>query len=427
MLRLLLTLLFAGVVALVGYGYYLQRYPKTKQYLVDKVVRTDIVEQVAVTGAAEPLERRLVQPDLPQGATVEELLVDYNTEVKKGQVLARLAGEEQQIAYDRAKIAVDTARSMKTAAEAGLESARQALVGAQAKEESARKTRTRLDSNPEAISNEVRDQSEIGLRGAKAMSLAAQSEIKRAESLNVQAEKGVENAQRLLRLAELQVKKTLVTSPIDGFVLNLDVRVGDIIGRPRLVLQPDAPAAPFELATPLDKMRAVVKLSEADYSRIKIGQKAIFTVEAYPDEKFTGTVTQIRNSPGGDRTATTYPTVIEFANRRDPKTNEWLVRPRATVSADIQVREVKGAVAVPNAALLFAPSRASPIEIPSLGDGEGVVWVKDPAGEPVPRKIKKGITNGNLTQILEGDVREGEAVITAEPVAESNGFQGLPL
>ena len=106
MLRLLLFLLVLGVAGLLGYGYYNQLFPKEKEYITEKVVRMDIVEQVAVSGAAEPLERRTVQADIPQGAVVEEIFVDYNSPVKKGQVLARLADEEQRLRFEQAKIGV---------------------------------------------------------------------------------------------------------------------------------------------------------------------------------------------------------------------------------------------------------------------------------------------------------------------------------
>src|SRR5215207_9731025 len=97
MLRLLLFLLVVGVVALLGHGYYNQLFPKEKEYFTEKVVKMDVVEQVAVSGAAEPLERRPVQVDMPQGAVVEEIYVDYNTPVKKDQPLAKLVGDEQRI------------------------------------------------------------------------------------------------------------------------------------------------------------------------------------------------------------------------------------------------------------------------------------------------------------------------------------------
>ena len=427
MLRLLLFLLVLGVAGLLGYGYYNQLFPKEKEYITEKVVRTDIVEQVAVSGAAEPLERRTVQADVPQGAVVEEILVDYNAPVKKGQILARLANEDQKLRLEQAKIGVASALEMKRAAEAGLESLESARQIAEAKEELAKRSQARAQTVEEGtLPTDTKANLETNLKMARTAVTAARSEISRGKSLKAQAEQNIENANRLLRLAEMQIEKTSLKSPIDGYVYNKDINIGDIIGRPKLVMM-EGGGAPFEIASPPDEMQAVVKLSEADYSRVRVGQGVTFTVEAYPEEKFTGAVTQIRNAPTSDRTATTYPTVIKFKNRRN-KQGEWMIRPRATVSADIRIREEKNVLAVPNAALLFAPSTRQIEPIPPVGDGEGIVWVNLGNGRLSPRKIKKGITNGVYTQISDGDLKDGEALVTAEPVKNGNGgFQGLPI
>jgi HlyD family secretion protein len=428
MLRLLLVLLIVGVVALLGHGYYNQLFPQEKEYLAEKVVKTDVVEQVAVSGAAEPLERRIVQADIPQGAVVEEIFVDYNSPVKKDQILAKLADEEQRLALDRAKIGVDTAVAMKRAADAGLETARSAARGARAKEEAAQKSRSRVEeTDPTIVSPDAKSNAELGVKATQAAVAAADAQILQTSATASSAEKAIENARKLLRLAELQIDKTRLKSPIDGFVYNMDIHVGDIVGRPKLVMMDGGSGAPFEIASPPDVMQAVVKLSEADYSRVRVGQSVSFTVEAYPEEKFSGEVTQIRNAPTNDRTATTYPTVIRFKNRKD-KHGEWMIRPRATVSADIRIREVKNTLVVPNAALLFAPSSKQAEQIPALAEGEGIVWLSLGHGRITPKKIKKGITNGVYTQILEGDLKEGDPLVTAEPAKNgSGGFQGLPL
>jgi HlyD family secretion protein len=426
MLRLLLFLLVVGVVGLLGHGYYNQLFPQEKEYVTEKVVRIDVVEQVAVSGAAEPIERRPVQVDMPQGAVVEEIYVDYNTLVTKDQPLAKLVGDQQRILLDQAKIGVTTALAAKKAAEAGLETARSALRGAKAKEEAVVQSRSRVQEAEEGVlSRDARTNADLGVKAAQAAVSGAEAQILHMTAMTSQADQAIENAKRVLRLAEMQVEKTILKSPIDGYVFNKDVHVGDIVGRPKLVMM-EGSGAPFEIASPPDEMQAIVKLSEADYSRVRVGQSVTFTVEAYPEEKFAGEVTQIRNAPTNDRTATTYPTVIRFKNRKD-KNGEWMVRPRATVSADIRIREEKGKLVVPNAALLFAPSTPQSEPLPTLADGEGIVWLSLGQGRIQPRKIKKGITNGVYTQILDGDLKEGDPLVTAEPAKTGGGFQGLPL
>ena len=426
MLRLLIFLLVIGVVALLGHGYYNQLFPHEKEYFTEKVTRMDVVEQVAVSGAAEPLERRIVQADIPQGAVVEEIFVDYNTPVTKGQVLAKLADDEQKLQLDRARIAVATAVSGKKAADAGLETVKTAAQGARVKEEQAQRTKSRVEStDPTILASGAKSDADLGLKATQLAVAAAEAQILQTSAVANQAEKAIEAANRLLKLAELQVEKTKLKSPIDGYVFNMDVHVGDIVGRPKLVMM-EGSGAPFEIASPPEEMQAVVKLSEADYSRVRVRQSVTFTVEAYPEEKFAGEVTQIRNAPTNDRTATTYPTVIRFKNRKD-KNGEWMIRPRATVSADIRIREVPSTLVVPNAALLFAPSTKQTEPIPTLGEGEGIVWLSNGHGRMSPRKIKKGITNGAYTQILSGELKEGDPLITAEPAKNGGSFQGLPL
>jgi len=429
MLRLFLFLLVLGVAALLGHGYYSQLFPQEKEYITEKVSRIDVVEQVAVSGAAEPLDRRVVQADIPQGAVVEKIYVDYNSPVKKDQVLAELADDDQRILYEQAKIGVETAEATKRAAEAGLDTARSALAGAKAKEEATQQTKKRVnESDQELLSKEAKTNADLSVKGAQAAVAAAEAQILQTTAMATSAQKGIENAKRVLRRAELQLEKTKLKSPMDGFVYNMDIHVGDNVGRPKLVMMPDGGSgAPFEIAAPLDNMQAVVKLSEADYSRVRVKQPVTFSVEAYPEEKFTGEVTQIRNAPTSDRTATTYPTVIRFKNRKD-KNGEWMVRPRATVSADIRIRTEPKALVVPNAALLYAPSAKQTDPLPTLGEGEAIVWIHLGHGRLAPRKIKKGITDGVHTQVLDGDVKEGDPLVTAEPAKNGgNGFQGLPL
>lgn len=428
MLRLLLGLLVVVVIGLLGHGYWSQLHPRETAYVTAKVVRADITEVVGVTGQAEPLQIRPVLPDIPQGALVEKVYVDYNDPVEADQGLADLSSDLQQIQVSMARVAKDSADLAAKAADSGVTSAQAALDVAKAKQGAEQKRLEGIKKLSEAVRPENQlEAAEQMIKAVDAGVNLAASELKRAKVGKEFAGTEKEKAKLSEKSADLQLRKTKLKSPIKGFVLNIDLKVGDIVGRPKMSLNPDGGAGGIEIASPLDRMRGIVKVSEADLGRVRVGQTAIFSVDAFPEEKFPAKVTQIRNSPSGDRTGVTYPTVLEFDNRKGSD-GQWLVRPRATVSADIEIRRVTNVLAVPNAALLFTPSEKGGEGIPQIEGGEAIVWVLGPNKRPQPRKIRKGITNGNLTEVVKGEgLHEGDIVITAEPTARESGFSGLNL
>jgi HlyD family secretion protein len=133
----------------------------------------------------------------------------------------------------------------------------------------------------------------------------------------------------------------------------------------------------------------------------------------------------VRNTPTADRLAVSYETVIEFANRKDPHTGEWMVKPQATVSADIEISKAENVLAVPNAAVQFTPAKFD-IEIPKVEKGQRVLWVLMPDGRTEPRVVRIGISDGRWTQITEGDIKPGEEVIVEEHTEKKTQFR-LPF
>lgn len=417
-MRLFLFFLVLIIAGLVAGQQYLANNPTKVEYLQEAVERGDITEAVAVTGYAEPVEIHVVQSEVP--GVVEEVLVDFNDEVREGQVLAKLSTDMQQIELQQAVQRLRTAEDQVEAAKAGIDAAQAGVAAAQAALQAAEKE---LETAEKSAESNLIEKSKVDtvrfLRDqAKAKLDAARSTVRQAEIAKLQAESQVESAKVAIEAVKLSIEKSELRSSMNGIVLNKDIRVGDTVGRPKVSLTASSLGL-FEIAAPLDRMRAIVKVSEADYSRVKVGMRAVFTVDAYPEEKFEAEVVQIRNAPTNDRTAVSYDTVLTFENRKDPDSNEWMIKPRSTISADIQVRYAKDVLVVPNAALLFSPSQIGNIVIPQIKDGESVVWSLDQQGKPYPRVVQVGITDGFRTQIIGGDLKEGDKVITGEPARDS--------
>lgn len=422
-MRSFLISLTLAILGIVGISYYFSiRKPQT-EYFREKVRMTEIAEVVPVTGHAEPTEVRVVQSEIL--GIVEELMVDYNQEVKQGDVLARLSSDMQRMQLMKA--------------EADLESAQVSVLRAEAAEKAAYAARERALALHDQAERAYKDAKELVSKGivekfkedtaldarrqAEAGVAEAESGIKQAEAGRAQADSQVSAAKVALQTAQLNLEKTELRANLTGIILNKSVRVGDAVAPgPKVSLSDSSPAL-FEIAAPLNRMQAIVKVSEADYSRVKEGQTAKFSIDAYPDEEFTAVVKSIRNAPTSDRTAVSYATVLEYENRQDPESGQWMVKPRSTVSADIEIRSVGTVLAVPNSALLYTPAQG---EIPALKNGESVVWSVGPDNQPVPHVIKTGISNGFSTQVLGGELKEGDEVITGEPVVESRGFS-LPI
>lgn len=422
-MRSFLVTLASIIVGIVGISFYLSSRTTPTQFFTDKVRVDEIAEVVPVTGYAEPTEVRVVQSEVL--GIVEEVMVDFNQEVKERDILARLSSDIQRMQLMKAEADLESAEVALLRAEAAKEAASAAYQGTKAQLERAeREYKNAKDLSEKRLLEESKaDVALDAVRQAQAGVAEAASGIKQAEAGRAQAVSQINAAKVALQTAQLNLEKTELRSNLTGIILNKNARVGDAVAPGPKVSLSDSPPALFEIAAPLDRMQALVKVSEADYSRVRPGQRAKFTIDTYPDETFEAVVKSIRNSPTSDRTAVSYATVLEFANRKDPESGEWMVRPRTTVSVDIEIRRVGKVLAVPNAALLYTPTN---VEVPSLREGESVAWRVGPAGKPVPHVVKIGISNGFLTQIREGDLKENDAVIIGEPVTESKGFK-LPI
>lgn len=380
-------------VAGLAYGAYVwSSHGTTVSYTTSQLKPGDLTVIVTATGSVEPT----VQVDVSseQSGTVREVLVDYNSEVKKGDVLARL---------DTDKLSADL-----KAKQAALASARASVSRAQADEQSAK---AKLDRLTTLVTSRVSTQQDLD---------TAEFSFQAASAARESAEADVISAEAALEQAKLSLAKATIVSPSDGIVLARNVDPGATVAASL-----EAPTL-FTIAGDLRKMELQVSIDEADVGQVAVGQTATFTVDAFPDKRFPATITSIRYASETVNDVVTYKGILSVAN------DDLLLRQGMTATADITVQSVTDALLIPNAALryqppveaeeavssggsgvfsLFRPPRQAPAAPPEPKGTERTVWVlKD--GAPVAVNIEIGASDGQNTVVVKGELKEGDRVIT---------------
>ncbi len=314
----LTLIIILGISAVVGI-YFKYTYTASKiEYITKEVKRDTLTIMVSATGNLEPLNKVDVGTEI--SGTIEEIFVDYNAPVKIGQTLAKLDAMKLQLK-------VKNSKAVLSAAKANLASANAALDDANKSWERYRKvyisTSGRLPSQ-----NEM-DKSTAAYKKSLAGRQSAIAQI--------------EQARATLESDEDNLKKTVITSPINGIVLVKNIEEGQTVAAS---LQ--TPIL-FKLAEDLTQMKVIVSIDEADVGRVTEEQNATFSVDAYPDRLFQGKITQVRLNSMIVNGVVTYEAVMQVQN---PK---MLLRPGMTVTADIITKVVQNATLVPNAALRLVP------------------------------------------------------------------------
>lgn len=361
--------------------------PRT--YVTAPVEKGPIVATVTATGTVNPVKSVTVGTYV--SGPIQDIFVDYNSQVRKGQVIAKIDPRTYQGKVDQARAALSTAAANveKARADAKLRRAQEARQEALAK--------TRVVSRDELdVSRSTAEQAEAQLK----LALAA-----------------VEQAEASLREAEVSLGYTDIVSPVDGIVVSRDVQVGQTVAAsfqtPTL----------FVIAENLRKMQVNAFVSEADIGRVREGQSATFSVDAYPGRAFPATVFQVRNSPQSVENVVTYDVVLQFDN------DDLLLKPGMTANVGIVTAEERDVLKVPTAALRFQPpvdggsaaTAGPPVRpgaaAPARGDA---VWVLE--GEsPTRVAVVPGLSDDTMTAVTSPDLEPGDRVVTrvsAEPKAE---------
>jgi len=317
MKKAVVTLLVLVAIGGSGYAYY--RYtkaPPAPTVATAPVTRGDIVDRVGATGTLQAVTT--VQVGTQVSGTIQNLYADFNSIVKKGQVLARLDPSLFQTQIEQARANLIRSQADLDRLKVSFDDARTKL--ARAKELSDRQLLPRSEL----------DAAEIEVRSAEAQIRSAQAQVTQAQaSLN----------QNQVNLAH-----TVIEAPIDGLVISRNVDVGQTVAASM-----QAPTL-FVLAADLTKMQVIANLDESDVGRIRPGQRVSFRVDAYPAEDFSGTVAQVRLQPIVQQNVVTYATVIDVPNV------DLKLKPGMTANVNIEIARKENVLRVPNASLRFRPT-----------------------------------------------------------------------
>ena len=366
-----------------GYAFYSSRETEAAPALITApVTRGAIVDAISSTGTLQAVTS--VQVGTQVSGTIESLGADYNSIVKRGQVLARL---------DRSlfQTQVDQNRANLVRAEADVERLRVALQDAN----------TKLSRAQALSERQLLPQSELDAAAVDARSAEAQVRSSEAQVTQARAE---------LKQSQVNLDNSIITAPIDGIVLSRAVDVGQTVAASM-----QAPTL-FVLAADLTKMQVLANLDESDIGRIADGQKVTFTVDAYPGRTFEGVVSQIRLQPQTVQNVVTYSVVIDAPN------HDLVLKPGMTANVTIQVARRDDALRVPAAALRFTPEGQS-----SKGPQ---VWRSD-NGVLTPVPVKAGLSDGQFTEVVEGNLSVGDSLAVRQstsnqsvrPAATASPFQ----
>lgn len=373
---LIAAMLVLFVLFAFGIGWWTLRASSTVQYTTVPVTRGAIVRAVTATGSVNP-ELTIIVGSYVSGV-IQEIFCDYNTEVKKGQVCARIDPRPYQTVVDQNKANLAVAKAQ-------LEKDKAHLTYAQlAFERSAKLIQTN------AISKDTFDNAKSTYEQAK-----AQVAFDEATILQRQA---------ALEAAQVNLDYTRIVSPVDGTVVARSVTMGQTVAAsfqtPTL----------FLIATDLSKMQVDTNVSESDIGGIKLGDKATFTVDAFPRRIFQGVVGQVRQAPQTVQNVVTYDVVVNVDN------SDLALKPGMTAATRIVVDRRDDIIRVPNVALRYRPSGAAD---GSREPGQTRIWVlRD--GQPVAVAVVIGLDDDRFAEVLKGDIKSGDQVITGEQRSASS-------
>lgn len=367
-----------GVLAVVGALFYFKRdvAAQNPEYTVAPVTRADIVQAVSSTGQLTPLVSIEVSTQI--SGLVTEVNVDFNSQVKKGQVLARIdpSTYEQQLRQAKANLAA------------------------------ARATHTLARLNAER------------LKGLRNEDLVTQAEYDQAEAQLEQSQAALLTSEAMVENARVDLERCTITSPIDGVVIFKQIEVGKTVQASF-----SAPTL-FVIARDLTKMRIIAPISEVDVWSVNTGQDVTFTVDAIPGRTFTGRLTQVRNpytpsdrqqQPGQQATIANFDAVIEVDNP------DLLLRPSLTANVSVVIERREKVLNIPNGALRVEPPpgvSSPPVStVKQKEEGTPAVVYRLPGGNRAARPeavpIRIGISDSIATEVLSG-LREGDTIITGK-------------
>ncbi|MGQ0694215.1 MAG: efflux RND transporter periplasmic adaptor subunit [Nitrospiraceae bacterium] len=390
--------LILGVVAIGlaigGYVFFNGERKEPFRYRMAAVERGAVVSIVSATGTINPVV--LVQVGTQVSGMIKSLHADFNSRVRAGETVAVIDPEPFRARREQAVSNLEMARSNVGRARTDL---------AQRKRE--------LDRVQFLVAQQFVSQNDVDVALTNYQSAEAQVRV---------AEAQVKQTDAALRSAELELKYTVIKSPVNGIVVARNVEVGQTVAAsfatPNL----------FLIALDLTKMQVDTNVSESDIGGMTEGKEATFTVDAYPGERFAGIIRQVRLAPINVQNVVTYNVVVAVDNQ------DLRLKPGMTANVSIVVAQKDHVVKIPNAALRFSPPQSDRTEgysgggrsvkaearagggqltavLPESGGQTRPIWKLGASGDLEPMTIQTGISDGVSTEVVAGPVTEGDMVV----------------
>jgi len=381
------NIIFAFVVLLFGIGVYFFFFHKEKEanyhYVTEVATKGELTLTVSTTGYIQPVESIDVSTEVL--GTIENVYVDYNDAVKKGQLLAVLDKTKYQSAFNKAKASLDAADASVQSAQAQFFQADKTL-----KRDKALKISTK-GILPSANDYD-RDMSSY---------LAAQAQVANAKALSMQAKNSVDSAQ-------YDLGKTHIYSPVDGIILVRSIDAGQTVAASF-----QTPIL-FKIAKDLTKMELQASIDEADVAKIKSGQKVKFGVDAYPEKVFEASIHQVYINSEILEGVVTYLAIINVDN------TDLLLRPGMSANASIVTQTVKDAYIISRSALLYTPVQPTKKTFFSAGEKKNMaidvkahVWI---LRDDKPQKIYVDVlgSNGSMSAVMSSKLKSNDSIIISQ-------------
>lgn len=344
-------------------------------YKTQKIKNGDIMESITASGTINPLST--VSVGSQASGRIAEIYVDYNSVVKKGQLLALIDQENAKATVQQREAALEIAKAQVAVEENNIKYYKKALNRISKLNASKYSTEKDLEAAERDYDNSV-----------------AQLTLEQAQ---------VKQAQASLDSAKTELSYTEIKAPVDGIVISKAVEVGQTVAASF-----ETPEI-FSVAEDLTKMQIEASVVEADIAKVKEGQKVRFTVDSYADDYFYGVVTQVRNEATTTSNVVTYTVVIGIDN------TEMKLKPGMTANVEIITAEEKDVMLVPNQALRFY-----------IDDSDNAKRYKDRGvwimknGKPERVTVKIGVSDDDNTQILESSLKIGDAVIIGKELSAAD-------
>jgi len=366
---LILALVVAAAAGGGWYWYQSRAESSVVRYRLAKLERGPMAAAVAASGTLNAVATVPVGSQI--SGQVKDIYADFNTPVKKGQVMALIDPATFELRVNQTRADLD-------AAESAASVARSSLAGLQAEF-----GRMKI----------ARDSTREQLKAVQAQIEVSQGQVQSAVA-------AVKQRDSLLRQAQIDLERTVIRAPVDGTVVLRNVAAGQTVAPSR-----QAPVL-FTIAQDLRDMQVEAAIDEADVGRLRVGLPATFAVDAFPRRNFNGEIQLIRKSPPNAQNAVSYTVVISAPNP------DLTLLPGMTANVRIAVENRDSVLKVPNAALRWRPPGAADVREPGIGR----VYVLED-GAPRPRDARLGLTDGTTTELVAGALTEGMEVIVGTATA----------